>query len=124
PRVSGPLNNLTIQRTSPPVGRWRVVVVALLGGLLLTAATGLERPFPPLAGEAPTPERAALGRLLFFDPVLSEDGRLACAHCHAPARGFADGLVTARGKDGRPLPRNTPTLWNVGLQPRLLWDRA
>ena len=88
-----------------------------------SSATGLERPFPPLAGEAPTPERAALGRLLFFDPVLSEDGRLACAHCHAPTRGFADGLVTARGKGGRPLPRNTPTLWNVGFKPRLMWDR-
>ncbi len=98
-------------------------MLAVLGGLLLAAATGLERPFPPLAGEAPTPERAALGRLLFFDPVLSEDGRLACAHCHDPARAFSDGLVTARGKDGRLLPRNTPTLWNVGFKPRLMWDR-
>ena len=98
-------------------------MLALLGGLLLAAATGLERPFPPLAGEAPTPERAALGRLLFFDPVLSEDGRLACADCHQPGRAFTDGLVTARGKGGRPLSRNAPTLWNVGFKQRLMWDR-
>ena len=91
--------------------------------LLLGAATGLDRPFPPLAGEAPTPERAALGRLLFLDPLLSEDGTLSCAHCHQPAHAFTDGLVRARGRAGRPLARNTPTLWNVGFKPRLMWDR-
>jgi cytochrome c peroxidase len=96
---------------------------ALLGVMLLAAATGLQRPFPPLAGEAPTPERAALGRLLFFDPVLSEDGSLACAQCHQPERAFTDGLATARGRGGAKLARNTPTLWNVGWKPRLMWDR-
>jgi cytochrome c peroxidase len=91
--------------------------------LLFAAATGLERPFPPLAGEPPTPERAALGRLLFFDPVLSEDGGLACAHCHQPERAFTDGRATALGRGGARLARNTPTLWNVGWKPRLMWDR-
>jgi cytochrome c peroxidase len=94
-----------------------------LFGLMLLAATGLERPFPPLQGEAPTPERAALGRLLFFDPVLSEDGSLACADCHQPERAFTDGRATARGRGGAALARNTPTLWNVGTKPRLMWDR-
>jgi cytochrome c peroxidase len=95
----------------------------LLGVMLLAAATGLERPFPPLAGEAPTPERGALGRLLFFDPVLSEDGSLACAHCHQPERAFTDGRTTALGRGGASLARNTPTLFDVGLKPRLMWDR-
>ena len=101
----------------------RLPCVALLGGLLLGAATGLDRPFPPLSGEAPTPERVALGRLLFFDPVLSEDGSLSCAHCHRPDRGFSDGRATGRGRRGRPLARNVPTLWNVGVKERLMWDR-
>ena len=92
-------------------------------GLLLAAATGLDRPFPPLAGEAPTAERVALGRLLFFDPVLAEDGSLSCAHCHQPVRGFADGRTTALGRGGVPLSRNTPTLWNAAFKPRLMWDR-
>jgi cytochrome c peroxidase len=85
--------------------------------------TGLDRPFPAPVGEPPTPERVALGRLLFFDPVLSEDGRLSCAHCHQPERAFTDGLATARGRAGRPLARNTPTLWNAATKPRLMWDR-
>jgi cytochrome c peroxidase len=95
----------------------------LLCGVLLAVVTGLERPFPPLVGEPPTPERVALGRLLFFDPVLSEDGSLACAHCHQPERAFTDGRATALGRGGAKLARNTPTLWNVGWKPRLMWDR-
>jgi cytochrome c peroxidase len=95
----------------------------LLGGLALGAATGLDRPFPPLSGEAPTPERVALGRLLFFDPVLSEAGDLSCAHCHRLDRGLSDGRRTARGRAGRPLLRNVPALWNVGVKERLMWDR-
>jgi cytochrome c peroxidase len=100
-----------------------VLLLACAGALLLAAATGLDRPFPPVAGESPTAERAALGRLLFFDPVLSDDGDLSCAHCHQPARGFADGRTTARGRGGAPLARNTPTLWNVAFKQRLMWDR-
>jgi cytochrome c peroxidase len=101
----------------------RVALVLLSSGLLLAPATGLDRPFPPLRGEAPTAARVALGRLLFFDPVLSEDGRLSCAHCHRPESGFADGLGTARGRGGQLLSRNTPTLWNVAHKERLMWDR-
>lgn len=85
-------------------------------------ATGLDLPFPPAAGEPPTPERAALGRLLFFDPVLSRDGDLSCAHCHHPERGFGDGLRRARGRGGAELARNTPTLYNAGFRARLFWD--
>jgi len=85
-------------------------------------ATGLDRPFPPLRGEAPTPERAALGRLLFFDPVLSRDRDLSCAHCHRPDRGLADGRRRARGRRGVLLDRNTPSLYNAAFRERLFWD--
>ena len=95
-----------------------------LAALLLTgAASGLDRPFPPMPGESPTIARVALGRLLFFDPVLSRDGSLSCAHCHRPDRGLSDGLATARGMHGAQLARNTPTLYNAAFKPRLMWDR-
>ena len=38
-----------------------------------------------------TPEKVALGRLLFFDSLLSQDGTVACASCHQPQRAFTDG---------------------------------
>lgn len=101
----------------------RLPCLTLLSVLLLGAATGLERPFPPRSGEVPTPARVALGRLLFFDPLLSDDGSLSCAHCHQPERAFTDGRATGRGRDGRPLARNVPTLWNVAFKQRWMWDR-
>jgi len=68
-------------------------------------------------------ERIALGKRLFFDPVLSGDGKRSCASCHQPQRAFTDALPRNRTLDGRqPILRNTPTLWNVGLQRALFAD--
>lgn len=69
-----------------------------------------------------TPQQIDLGRYLFFDPVLSVNGRLACASCHQPEKGFSDGLPRSRGSDGKPLLRAAPTLWNVGLLGKFFWD--
>ena len=45
-----------------------------------------------------TPERVALGRLLFWDPVLSGQKDVACATCHHPAFGYTDGLDLSIGQ--------------------------
>jgi len=103
--------------------RRRLLGLVLLGAASLAPATGLDRPFPPLRGESPTPARVALGRLLFFDPLLSGDRTLSCAHCHRPELAFSDGRRTAAGHAGTTLARNTPTLYNVGFKPALFWDR-
>ncbi|MEE9607824.1 MAG: cytochrome c peroxidase [Myxococcota bacterium] len=101
-----------------------LLLVLLAAGLLGNGfATGLDRAFPPARGEPPTAERVELGRLLFFDPVLSGDGTLSCGHCHRPDRAFSDGRPTARGSGGAPLARNTPSLYNVAFKHRLFWDR-
>lgn len=87
--------------------------------------TGLQRAFPPLnePPDNPTTEaKAELGRLLFFDPVLSENNDISCAHCHHPDLGFSDGRETAVGPGGQTISRNTPTLWNVGYAQNLFWD--
>ncbi|MDX1662981.1 MAG: parallel beta-helix domain-containing protein [Candidatus Promineifilaceae bacterium] len=97
--------------------------------------SGLQREFPPMnvpAGNPTTEEKAELGRLLFFDPVLSENDDIACATCHHPDYGFADGLPLAIGRGaegagpqregGVVLARNTPSLWNVGFRNHLFWD--
>ena len=69
-----------------------------------------------------TPREIDLGRYLFFDPVLSGDGRRSCASCHHPALGFSDGRARAVGAAGTPLRRSAPTLWNVAFLKRLFWD--
>jgi parallel beta-helix repeat protein len=87
--------------------------------------SGLQREFPPLNEPADNPttaEKAELGRLLFFDPILSENNDLACASCHHPDLGFSDGRATAAGANGIDLSRNTMSLWNVAYATRLFWD--
>jgi len=57
-----------------------------------------------------------LGKLLFFDPVLSRDNNRACSSCHHPDKGFSDGLVGSATLNGEGhLSRNTPGLTNVAL---------
>ena len=68
------------------------------------------------------PEVIDLGRYLFFDPILSGDGSLACSSCHDPELGFSDGKGRATGIHGQILERSAPSLWNIGFFQRLLWD--
>lgn len=89
-------------------------------------------PYPP--GEPPSAARIALGRLLFFDPILSGEMDVACATCHHPSLGFADGRAFSVGAGGvglgpdrlpsgsrltgRPIglePRNSPTVLNAAF---------
>jgi cytochrome c peroxidase len=82
---------------------------------------GLKTGLPPLR-EGFSAQQIDLGRLLFFDPLLSADGDMACSSCHQPARGFADGLAGSVGRHGEVMHRSAPTLWNVGFLRELFWD--
>jgi cytochrome c peroxidase len=96
---------------------------------------GLRRPFPPMnqrANNPATQEKTELGRLLYFDPVLSGDNTQSCATCHHPDLGFSDGRNLAMGKGGKGLgperiggqhiKRGTPTIWNSAFSHKLFWD--
>ena len=69
-----------------------------------------------------SPQQIDLGRLLFFDPVLSGDKDLSCANCHNPAQGFSDGMARSVGASGQVHSRSAPTLWNSAFLKSLLWD--
>lgn len=69
-----------------------------------------------------TESRVALGRKLFFDPILSEDGTVSCASCHQPDHGFASPDAKAIGLAGRTGQRNAPSLLNKAFSPHLFWD--
>lgn len=47
-----------------------------------------------------TEAKAELGRLLFFDPILSGDKDVACATCHHPSNGYAEFLEISIGVNG------------------------
>ena len=63
-----------------------------------------------------------LGKLLFFDTILSADSTISCASCHKPQFAFADSSATSRGVGGVQGLRNTPSAMNVALQNIFFWD--
>ncbi len=68
-------------------------------------------------------KKIALGRLLFYDPVLSQNNQRACASCHNPALAFSDGRAKSLAYDGNSsLQRNAPGLFNVILAERFFYD--
>lgn len=79
-----------------------------------------EIPFP--ASNPYTEAKARLGRMLFFDPVLSGPKTQACASCHNPALSWQDGLPRGVGVHQEPMAVRTPTLLNVAWVPKLGWD--
>ncbi|WP_348540360.1 cytochrome c peroxidase [Ruegeria sp. HKCCSA071] len=78
-------------------------------------------------------EQAAIGHQLFYDPILSGNQNISCAHCHHPDFGTSDGLSLGIGEGGlglgpdrtpgtgadrirKRIPRNAPGLWNLGAK--------
>lgn len=91
-----------------------------------------ETPYPVLNPRVP--DRVSLGRLLFYDPILSGELDISCGTCHHPDFAFADGRQFAAGTSGtglgpertlaisrisgRPIElvsRNSPTVLNAAL---------
>jgi cytochrome c peroxidase len=63
-----------------------------------------------------------LGERLFFDPRLSPSGKVLCATCHVPYRGWQDGRARALGL--AEVERNTPSVLNVRYGRWFGWDGA
>lgn len=74
----------------------------------------------------------ALGRLLFWDPILSGNRNISCGTCHHPRFATSDGVALSIGEGGIGLgpdrranpenvpeariPRNAPALFNLGAR--------
>nr|WP_315400780.1 cytochrome c peroxidase [uncultured Sphingobacterium sp.] len=63
-----------------------------------------------------------LGKLLFFDPILSGSNQISCSSCHNPQTSWADHLTVPVGNDHLVGTRNTPSLLNVYARKDLFWD--
>lgn len=72
--------------------------------------------------------QAQLGRLLFFDPGLSQPAGQSCATCHDPAAAFTDAdrsQPTSKGALPRRFgSRNTPTAMYMAFSPAFHFDPA
>jgi cytochrome c peroxidase len=88
-------------------------------------------PTPPLGSPADfglvpwvTPEKARLGRWLFYDPRLSADGTLSCATCHRPENAFSEPLPVSSGIRAQLGRRKSQPIVNAAfrLYPVWFWD--
>jgi cytochrome c peroxidase len=84
------------------------------------------RRFPQVLHPADNPltlEGVALGKRLFFDPILSINGSQSCASCHAPEAAFSDPRRLSLGAHGQPGKRNSMSLFNLAWSKEgLFWD--
>lgn len=81
-------------------------------------------PKPIIPDDNPMTEAAiALGRQLFYDPILSADSTQSCASCHRQSQAFTDGLRVSKGIRGLEGTRNAMSLVNLGYNARgFFWD--
>ena len=110
------------------LGGVAIVLFGCLTGPLACAADSLDIPlgldaFMPIPPDNQlTPEKVALGKRLFLDPILSADRTVSCASCHDPEQSFTDKLPKAKGVFGQLGPRRVPKLVNRGYGRSFFWD--
>ena len=79
-----------------------VALVPFLAFVVLGSVASAQLPPPPVPPENPiTPEKAVLGKILFWEEQLSSDNTMACGTCHRPEQGGTDPRLRLRaGLDG------------------------
>ncbi len=69
-----------------------------------------------------TRAKIELGRQLYFDPRLSNDGTISCASCHDPAHAYTAPTRFGVGIHGQEGGRNSPVAYNRLLSRAQFWD--
>jgi cytochrome c peroxidase len=115
------LLGLTLAATTAPRGTsaaWTPDERAVLRSLSLSALEKL--PADPSNKYADDSAAMRLGADLFFDVRLSGNGKVSCATCHAPEKGFQDGLPLGKGVGTAG--RRTMPIAGTAYSPWQFWD--
>ncbi len=95
----------------------------LLFAAMFFSASLYAEPIKPLPLTAEYDKKiAALGKQLFFDPIVSRDGTISCATCHHLENGGDDNLKFSFGIDGQEGVINSPTVYNAVYNFKQFWD--
>jgi cytochrome c peroxidase len=113
-----PLIVTMVSAAAPRGDRWTKEEIAQLSSLSLRELG--PAPADPTNRVAADPRAAELGRRLFFDTRLSANGEVSCATCHAPEKGFQDGLPLAKGMGVTN--RRAMPIAGMAHSPFLFWD--
>jgi cytochrome c peroxidase len=76
----------------------------------------------PLKVNDVNPKKAALGKKLFFDPILSKNGTIACVNCHILSDGGDDNRQFSIGINGQMGNINSPTVYNARYNMSQFWN--
>jgi cytochrome c peroxidase len=82
----------------------------------------IPRTAPEIRGKSFTPEKIALGKMLYFEPRLSSSALISCNTCHNVGMGGADFQETSVGHHWQKGPRNAPTVLNSVFNIAQFWD--
>lgn len=63
-----------------------------------------------------------LGRMLFYDPILSSDSTISCASCHNPQYSFSDNRKYSVGVNGAVGNIQAMALVNLAWQTKFFWN--
>lgn len=84
---------------------------------------GWPKPHYDLSKNKITRNGFELGKLLFFDQILSRDSSTSCASCHVQFTGFTHvDHALSHGIDGLKGTRNSPVIFNMAWAPSFMWD--
>lgn len=101
-------------------------VLAVAENSLLQQAQALFKPIPEAAPAmkdvSMTPAMVTLGKVLYFDPRLSESHNISCNTCHRIGLGGVDMLPTSIGHHWQRGGRNAPTVLNAVFNTAQFWD--
>lgn len=102
--------------------RLLVTALALTGSFSVMAAEPLPTTAPAPANNPTTPEKVALGKILYHDPRLSSTGTVSCSSCHNTMLGGEDNRPNSMGVNGQTGGRSAPTVWNAAFNQVQFWD--
>lgn len=93
---------------------------------LMQAAQAQFKPIPAqapaLPGNAASPARVELGKMLFFDPRLSASHTISCNSCHNVGLAGVDVAEKSIGHKWQKGGRNSPTVFNAVFNTAQFWD--
>jgi len=67
-------------------------------------------------------EKATIGRVLFYDKLMSKNNSISCASCHKQELAFADGAKVSEGFGGKLTERNSGSIVNPIVSQNFFWD--
>ena len=111
---------------------WALLAVSLCLACskeLLSRFAGFQKPphFPEpvyaFANNSITEGGFALGKKLFYDPLLSRNNTISCGSCHIQSAAFTQhGHDVSHGIDDRLGKRNATPIMNLAWMPSYMWD--